>query len=205
MYTKNGHIRQCNQGRYTFDLTETACGTKLVFNMEVPRFMDTNSLNVEVQPTFVRVDVKGKITQIRFDEEIMVERSQIQRSLTTGWLSITMPRANFDQLQVDQKKKDMMRTENQQRAKLRAIEIAEEEAREERIQMLKARNRRDAAIARGEQPEEEQKTATTGAAEPYLPPSDPSFLIGKRPNQKNAPAKDAFVPDFDEDEVPDLE
>lgn len=166
--------------------------------------MDTNSLNVEVQPTFVRVDVKGKITQIRFDEEIMVERSQIQRSLTTGWLSITMPRANFDQLQVDQKKKDSMRSENAQRAKLRAIEMAEEEAREERIQMLKARNRRDAAIARGEEPEEEQKS-TENQRQPYLHPSDPSFLIGKRPNQKNEPAKEAFVPDFDEDEVPPLE
>ena len=80
VYTKNGHIRQCNQGRYTFDLTESPDGTKLLFSMEVPKFMDTASLNVDLQPTYVRVDVKGKITQIRFDEDILVERSQVQRS-----------------------------------------------------------------------------------------------------------------------------
>jgi len=43
--------------------------------MEVPRFMNTNSLNVDVQPTYVRVEVKGKVTQIRLDDEILVERS----------------------------------------------------------------------------------------------------------------------------------
>jgi len=43
--------------------------------MEVPKFMATDSLNVDLQPQYVRVDVKGKITQIRFDEEILVERS----------------------------------------------------------------------------------------------------------------------------------
>ena len=45
---------------------------------------------------------------------------------------------------------------------------------------------------------EEQKEE----AEPYLPPSDPSFLIGKRPEKQN---KEEFVPDFDVDEVPPLE
>ena len=37
--------------------------------------METNSLNVDVQPTYVRVEVKGKVTQIRLDDEILVERS----------------------------------------------------------------------------------------------------------------------------------
>jgi len=70
--------------------------------MEVPRFMDTNSLNVDLQPTYVRVEVKGKVTQIRLDEDVLVERSTIQRSTTTGWLSITMPRANIDAIEARQ-------------------------------------------------------------------------------------------------------
>lgn len=45
--------------------------------MEVPKFMDTSALNVDLQPTFVRVDVKGKITQIRFDDDILVEKSTV--------------------------------------------------------------------------------------------------------------------------------
>ena len=48
--------------------------------MEVPRFMETSSLNVDLQPSYVRVNVKEKITQVRFDEDIMVERSSVQRS-----------------------------------------------------------------------------------------------------------------------------
>lgn len=61
--------------------------------------MNTNSLNVDVQPTYVRVEVKGKVTQIRLDDEILVERSQVQRSTTTGWLCITMPKANIDAIE----------------------------------------------------------------------------------------------------------
>ena len=67
MYTPDGQVRQCNQGKYTFSLDETPCGTKLVFSLEVPKFLSTDSLNVDLQPTFVRVDIRGKITQIRFD------------------------------------------------------------------------------------------------------------------------------------------
>ena len=73
MYTKEGNIRQCNQGNYTFSLDESPDGTKLIFNLEVPKFMNTDSLNVDLQPQYVRVDVKGNITQIRFDEDILVE------------------------------------------------------------------------------------------------------------------------------------
>lgn len=54
-------------------MTESDDGTKLFFNLEVPRFMDTSLLNVDLQPTYIRVDVKGKITQIRFPENILVE------------------------------------------------------------------------------------------------------------------------------------
>jgi len=73
VFGPDGLPRNCNQGRYVFSLDESPCGTKLLFNLEVPKFMTTNALNVDLQPSYVRVDVKGKITQIRFDEEILVE------------------------------------------------------------------------------------------------------------------------------------
>ena len=77
VYMKNGQIRQCNQGRYTFSLDESDDHSKLILNLEVPRHMTTDSLNVDLQPQYVRVDIRGKITQIRFDEEILVERSSV--------------------------------------------------------------------------------------------------------------------------------
>ena len=96
VHMKNGNIRQCNEGRYTFSLDESDDHSKLIFNLEVPRHMTTDSLNVDLQPQYVRVDIRGKITQVRFDEEILVERSTVQRATTTGWLCITMPKANCD-------------------------------------------------------------------------------------------------------------
>ena len=91
--------------------------------------------------------------------------------------------------------------------------MAEEEAREARIKELQERARRDAARDAGEPDpvEEETKTAeetnTNQKAQPYKPPSDPSFLIEKSANQQPSakPQKEAFVPDFDLDEVPPLE
>lgn len=62
IYTKEGNVRQCNIGRYTFSLDESEDNSKLIFNMEVPKFMSTDQLNIDLQPTYVRVDVKGKIT-----------------------------------------------------------------------------------------------------------------------------------------------
>ena len=58
-------------------MDESSDRTKLIFNMEVPKFMSTDQLNVDLQPQYVRVDVRGKVTQIRFDEDILVERSTI--------------------------------------------------------------------------------------------------------------------------------
>ena len=62
MYTKEGHIRQCNQGKYIWSLENSQDNSKLIFNMEVPKYMQTDSLNIDLQPQYVRVDVKGKIT-----------------------------------------------------------------------------------------------------------------------------------------------
>jgi hypothetical protein len=47
---------------------------------------------VDIQPTYVKVLIKGKIFQIVFPEEINVESSTAQRSQTTGHLVLTMPK-----------------------------------------------------------------------------------------------------------------
>jgi len=56
------------------------------------RYLDTSLLEVDVQPTYVKVLIKGKIFQIVFPEEINVESSTAQRSQTTGHLVLTMPK-----------------------------------------------------------------------------------------------------------------
>ena len=143
--------------------------------------MNTDSLNVDLQPTYVRVDVKGKITQIRFDEDILTDQSSVQRSTTSGWLCITMPKAQIDAIRAQQIKSETHKEEFSRRSKLRLLEMQEEEAREARILELKARAKKDAARDRGELPPEEEKKDRVGAAG-YKPASDPSFLIEKSTN-----------------------
>lgn len=48
VHTKDGTVRQCNQGRYTFELTHSQDNSKLVFNMEVPKYMATESLKIDL-------------------------------------------------------------------------------------------------------------------------------------------------------------
>uniref|UniRef100_A0A2C9M3H0 Dynein axonemal assembly factor 11-like CS domain-containing protein n=1 Tax=Biomphalaria glabrata TaxID=6526 RepID=A0A2C9M3H0_BIOGL len=55
--------------------------------------MDTSLLDCDVQPTYVRVTLKGKILQLCLTEEVNGEKSVAQRSQITGHLVITMPKA----------------------------------------------------------------------------------------------------------------
>ncbi len=64
----------------------------------MPKFLDTSLLIVDVQPTYVRVDVKGKVTQLHWPDEVLVDQATIQRSQTTGFLVITAPKTNYDSI-----------------------------------------------------------------------------------------------------------
>lgn len=53
--------------------------------------MDTSLLDVDVQPTFVRVTIKGKLLQLVLSAEVQSDRSVALRSLASGDLVVTMP------------------------------------------------------------------------------------------------------------------
>lgn len=55
------------------------------------RYVDTSLLEVDVQPTFVRVIIKGELLQLVLPEEVQSDRAVAQRSLASGDLVITMP------------------------------------------------------------------------------------------------------------------
>ncbi len=62
MYTNAGDIRQCNEGKYEFKFSESSDKTSIIFELWVPKFMDTSLVNVDLNPSYVRVEIKGKIT-----------------------------------------------------------------------------------------------------------------------------------------------
>jgi protein TilB len=92
VYKENGEVRICNQGRYEVFLDEDIYTTAITtFRIKLPKFLDTSKIKVDLNPNYVRIDVKGKITQWRFENDIIVEKATVQRSTTTGVLEIKAP------------------------------------------------------------------------------------------------------------------
>lgn len=56
------------------------------------RYLETSLLNVDVQPNYVRVTVKGKVFQLALSDEVNITESSTQRSTLTGHLAIVMPK-----------------------------------------------------------------------------------------------------------------
>uniref|UniRef100_A0A8C1DBJ3 Leucine-rich repeat-containing protein 6 n=1 Tax=Cyprinus carpio carpio TaxID=630221 RepID=A0A8C1DBJ3_CYPCA len=65
-----------------------------VMNVNEPKHMDTSLLDVDVQPTYVRVTVKGKVFQLVLPAEVKPDSSTAQRSQTTGHLLLILPLAH---------------------------------------------------------------------------------------------------------------
>ncbi|XP_078396708.1 dynein axonemal assembly factor 11 isoform X3 [Cetorhinus maximus] len=61
-----------------------------VLNVNEPKHMDTSLLDIDIQPTYVRVMVKGKVFQLVLPEEVKPDSSSAKRSQTTGHLLVTM-------------------------------------------------------------------------------------------------------------------
>lgn len=98
MFRPDGDIRQCNEGKYKFHLREWDDPDWTIFELEVPKFMDTSFLDVNLDPKWVSVRVKGKLTQLRLNEEIIVEQSDVKRSQTTGALVIKLKKLKTNEL-----------------------------------------------------------------------------------------------------------
>ena len=58
--------------------------------------MDTSLVDVDVQPNYVRVTMKGKILQLRLNSEVKPDSSTAKRSQVTGHLLVMMPKVIED-------------------------------------------------------------------------------------------------------------
>jgi len=91
VYNFRGEIRQCNEGKYDFNLDDITDPTKVIFELGVPKYLDTTALDVDVNPEYIRVVVKDKVTQLKLPSEVRPDASKVQRSRTTGCLRVEMP------------------------------------------------------------------------------------------------------------------
>lgn len=122
VYNPQGELRQCNEGRYEFLMDESEDKTCLQVQLWLPKYMDTSNVNVDLNPLYVRVDVKGKITQLKFDEEILVEKSELKRSQNTGVLLIKCPKANISEIEKQIMKNKIRKEEQEKKDKIRKLD-----------------------------------------------------------------------------------
>ncbi|EPY77816.1 protein TILB-like protein [Camelus ferus] len=75
--------------RLDFSVKDDEKRHQIVLDLAVYRYMDTSLIDVDVQPTYVRVMVKGKLV---LPAEVKPDSSSAARSQTTGHLVICMPK-----------------------------------------------------------------------------------------------------------------
>jgi len=94
VYNDKGEVRQTNQGGYEYNFFEKEEKNRqfIILEVNVPRYLDTSQIDVDLNPTYVRINVKGKILQLTFPCEIVVSDSEAKRSQTTGSLQLVMPK-----------------------------------------------------------------------------------------------------------------
>ncbi|XP_041659800.1 protein tilB homolog isoform X2 [Cheilinus undulatus] len=92
LITADGRVLNTNEPKLDFSLTEDEDNNTIILDLAVYRHMDTSLIDVDVQPTYARISVKGKIFQIVLPAEVKPDSSTAQRSQTTGHLVLTMPR-----------------------------------------------------------------------------------------------------------------
>eukprot|EP00355_Strombidium_rassoulzadegani_P007370 CAMPEP_0168618032 /NCGR_PEP_ID=MMETSP0449_2-20121227/5857_1 /TAXON_ID=1082188 /ORGANISM="Strombidium rassoulzadegani, Strain ras09" /LENGTH=417 /DNA_ID=CAMNT_0008658883 /DNA_START=3 /DNA_END=1253 /DNA_ORIENTATION=- len=130
VYNEKGEVRQSNQGKYEWRFDETQDKTCIIFEIKVPKYMETAQINVDLHPDYLRLDVKGRITQLSIPENILVEKSKIQRSTTTGVLQLTMPKANLSEIEAQGLRIKRRMEQREQERKLRKLEKVQQEARD---------------------------------------------------------------------------
>ncbi|XP_029868712.1 protein tilB homolog isoform X2 [Aquila chrysaetos chrysaetos] len=93
LVTAEGKVLNVNVPKLHFSLKDDEENNQIILDLAVYRHLDTSLLNVDVQPTYIRVLVKGKPFQFVLPEEVKPDSSSAKRSQTTGHLVVTMPKA----------------------------------------------------------------------------------------------------------------
>ncbi|XP_014108616.1 PREDICTED: protein tilB homolog [Pseudopodoces humilis] len=93
LVTAEGKVLNVNVPKLHFSLKDDEENNQIILDLAVYRYLDTSLLDVDVQPTYIRVLVKGKPFQLVLPEEVKPDSSSAKRSQTTGHLVVTMPKA----------------------------------------------------------------------------------------------------------------
>lgn len=106
----DGSVRQCNEGKWEFRLMDESL--EVVLEVDLPRFLDTSLVDVDVHPSYVSIVAKNKVFRLRFPELVHSDAGKAERSKVTGTLRLTLPKANVSAAQ--RLRAQMLKDERQQ-------------------------------------------------------------------------------------------
>jgi protein TilB len=66
--------------------------------VNLPKFLDSSLIDVDIHPTYVSVVIKGKLLRLTIPSEVKVAESKCQRSKLTGSLKVIMPKVNSKEI-----------------------------------------------------------------------------------------------------------
>ena len=99
----DGTMLNVNECKFDFRLTEDDDGNFLL-DLPLYKHLSSELIDADVQPTYVRVTVKGKVFQLVLPEEVLSDKSQAQRSEITGHLLLKMPKASYTIIKEEKKR-----------------------------------------------------------------------------------------------------
>lgn len=130
----DGTIRQCNEGKWEFRLLDEILD--IILEVDLPRFLDTSLIDVDVHPSFVSIVIKNKIFRLRFPELVHSDAGKAERSKVTGTLRLTLPKAHVTPTQ-------------QLRAQLHREELAKlNQPRSEKVKPSEDSNQRTTRVSK---------------------------------------------------------
>nr|XP_022917957.1 protein tilB-like [Onthophagus taurus] len=95
VYNKQGRPLNINEAKLDFTFIDDD-PKEFILDIAVYKYLDSNLIDVDVQPIYVRVSIKDKIFQFVLSEEVYINKSTAQRSQITGHLVIKMPKVSYN-------------------------------------------------------------------------------------------------------------
>ncbi|KAM4704915.1 dynein axonemal assembly factor 11 [Rhinophrynus dorsalis] len=93
LITADGRVLNVNDPKLEFSLVDDEENNQFILDLAIYRHLDTSLVDVDVQPNYIKVLVKGKPFQLVLPAEVKPDSSSAKRSQTTGHLVISMPKA----------------------------------------------------------------------------------------------------------------
>eukprot|EP00045_Choanoeca_perplexa_P004122 m.35613 g.35613 ORF g.35613 m.35613 type:complete len:432 (+) comp12406_c0_seq2:186-1481(+) len=96
LFKDDGTAYNINEGDWDFRLDgQDPYSPALELDFPCYKHMDTSQIELDVQPTYVRIVVKDKMFQLSLPDEVHPDRGSAKRSQITGRLLVTMPKVTF--------------------------------------------------------------------------------------------------------------